>query len=523
MGIYFNPSNDGFAEALRSEIYVDKTQLIAYLNGVIHTQQKYVCVSRPRRFGKTMTASMLAAFYSLGSESDVMFGDLEISKDPRYGEKQNSYNVIFINMQDFLSESINVDNMIDLIISDVSGEITNAYPELTGLRFIKLLNEVYKISGIPFIFIIDEWDCIFRIFQNDDVAQAKYLDFLRLVLKDKSYIGLAYMTGILPIKKHGVHSALNMFNEFSMVEPRQMAKYTGFTKDEVTVLCNKYHMDYDEIASWYDGYKLIGDEAVYNPISVISAMLNRKCSDYWNQTETYEALKIYIELNYEGLKDSIIRLLAGGRIAIDTTGFTNDMVTFSTADDILTLLVHLGYLGYDSYSGEVFIPNKEISSEFVTAVRGAGWNEVVYAIKQSYELLQATWRGDSETVSVFIEAAHFGTSIFTYNNENALSYTISLAYFSAKEYYTIVREMPAGKGYADIVFIPKPNHPDKPAMVVELKWDQSAAEAIKQIEDRKYVNALNNYNGEILLVGISYDKETKKHDCKIKSITSGCL
>ena len=376
MGIHFNPSNDGFAEALRSEIYIDKSNLLAYLNGVIQTQQKYVCVSRPRRFGKTMAASMLTAYYSLGCDSADMFNKLNITCDSSFNKNINTYNVIFVNMQDFLSETKDIDNMIDLLISDVTEEIIKEYVEFKGLRFVKLLNEVYESSGIPFVFIIDEWDCVFRIYREDANAQEKYLDFLRLIFKDKPYIGLAYMTGILPIKKYGVHSALNMFSEFSMIEPRQMAPYTGFTQVEVAGLCAEYHMDYDEIAAWYDGYRLYDETAVYNPNSVISAILSRQCSNYWSQTETYEALKIYIDLNYEGLKDSIIQLLAGGRIIIETSGFTNDMVTFTTSDDILTLLVHLGYLGYDSYSKEVFIPNKEISSEFVTAVRRLGWNNV---------------------------------------------------------------------------------------------------------------------------------------------------
>jgi hypothetical protein len=530
MGIYLNPSNDRFAEALRSEIYIDKTGQIADINKVIQTQQKYICVSRPRRFGKTMAASMLAAYYSRGSDSAAMFGNLQISGDPGYKKHLNSYNVLFINMQDFLSEAPGVDDMLDLLASDISGELAAAYPhisgelaaaypQLYGMRFSRILNEIYDKCKIPFVFIIDEWDCIFRVYQNDNAAQRKYLDFLRLILKDKPYVGLAYMTGILPIKKYGIHSALNMFNEFSMIEPRQMSRYTGFTQGEILFLCDKYRMGYEEIASWYDGYRFSGEPAVYNPSSVISAVLSRRCSNYWNQTESYEALKIYIELNYDGLKDSIIRLLAGGKIIVETGGFTNDMVTFSTSDDILTLLIHLGYLGYDSDTGEAFIPNKEITSEFVAAIRGTGWNDIIKTLKSSYDLLQATWRGDSDAVADYVAAAHLDTSILSYNDENALSYTVSLAYYSAREFYAFIREMPAGKGFADIVLMPKIYHIDKPAMILELKWDHSASGAIKQIEDQKYVGALKNFKGKILLVGINYDKKTKKHDCVITELT----
>ena len=517
MGIYFNPMNDRFAKALRSEIYVDKTGLISYLNSVIQTQQEYVCISRPRRFGKSMAASMLAAYYSRGCSSGEMFRDLKIAEDHFFNKHLNAYNVIFINVQDFLSEASDIDDMIVLMQSDISEELIGEYPQLSGRRFIKLLNDIYNISGIPFIFIIDEWDCIFRVYQKDKTAQIKYLDFLRLILKDKAYVGLAYMTGILPIKKYGTHSALNMFNEFSMIEPYQMAQYTGFTEDEVQSLCKRYPLEYTELAAWYDGYRFNGTPAVYNPNSIISALLNKSYNNYWNQTETYEALKIYIELNFDGLNDAILQLLAGGRLVIDISGFTNDMVTFSSSDDVLTLLIHLGYLGYDAKTREVFIPNKEITSEFVTAIRGMGWNEIIKTVNSSNDLLHATWRGDNEAVAGFIEAAHLNTSILTYNNENALSYTVSLAYFSAREFYSIVREMPAGKGFADLVFIPRVNHKDKPAMVVELKWDQSASSAIRQIEEKQYVDALKDYSGNILLIGINYDKETKKHDCVIRN------
>jgi hypothetical protein len=306
MGVYFNPANDRFAEALRSEIYVDKTELIAYANSVIKTQQKYICVSRPRRFGKTMAASMLAAYYSRGCDSAEMFGRLAISGDSSFSEHINAYNAIFLNMQDFLSEASDVGAMLELLTSDISEELVSAYPQFSGLRLVKLLNEIYMENGIPFIFIIDEWDCVFRIYQSDSAAQEKYLDFLRLILKDKPYVGLAYITGILPIKKYGVHSALNMFDEFSMTQPRQMAHYIGFTKDEVSILCEKYIVDYEDISSWYDGYHFDGVSAIFNPNSVISAILSRECGNYWNQTETYEELKFYIEYNFKGLKDSII-------------------------------------------------------------------------------------------------------------------------------------------------------------------------------------------------------------------------
>jgi hypothetical protein len=364
--------------------------------------------------------------------------------------------------------------------------------------------------------IIDEWDCIFRENKKDTTAQNLYLDFLRNFLKDKSYVGLAYMTGILPIKKYGTHSALNMFDEFSMTNPRELAEFVGFTESEVKQLCIQYNMDFEETKRWYDGYQFENIEHIYSPRSVVASMTSHCFDSYWNQTETFEALKDYIVLNYDGLKDIIIELLAGKRRKIDTSFFSNDMTTFKGVDDVLTLLIHLGYLGYDFSNKEVFIPNSEVASEFVTSIKDADWNEVVKALQNSEELLQATWNQDTTAVAEGLEQAHFETSILKYNDENSLACVISLAYYSARTYYTQVRELPTGKGFADLVFLPRKNHLDKPAIVVELKWDKSAKGAIAQIKEKNYCKALEDYQGNLLLVGVNYDVKTKKHECEIE-------
>jgi len=519
MSYCFNPNNELFATTLNSIIYIDKSMQLAFLNSVIQTQQKYICVCRPRRFGKSITASMLAAYYSIGCDSSGMFNGLKISEDPEYAKHLNQYNLIYLNMQDFLSETNNVDGMIDLVTNDICSEIEEHYPQYTEQRLIKLFREIHKSSGKPFVFIIDEWDCVFRVLQSDKTGQKKYLDFLRLILKDKEYVALAYITGILPIRKFGIHSELNMFNEFTMTGPRQMAPYVGFTQEEVEVLCKNNNMVYEEMSAWYDGYHYTDSASVYNPNSVVMAILSSCYNNYWNMSESYEALKVYIEMNFYGLKDSIIQLLAGDKVKISVTGYSNDMVTFSSSDDIMTLLIHLGYLGYDTNTSEVFIPNKEITDEFITAVRGAGWNEVYDALKISNELLQATWSGDAKVVAGLFDSAHMDTSIFSYNSENALSYVVSLAYYSAREFYTVTREMPAGYGYADLVFLPRGNHIDKPAMIIELKWGQSATGSINQIIGKKYVRALSGYKGNLLLVGINYSKKTKCHECVIKTVS----
>ncbi|MCI5510223.1 MAG: ATP-binding protein [Eubacterium sp.] len=522
MGIYLNPKKSAFQKGLNSQIYVDKSELIAYTNKVLESEQQYVCVSRPRRFGKSMAANMLAAYYGRGADSKEEFKKLKIGKDDSFSVHLNQYNVIFLNMQDFLSENHDVGSMRHSIEKNILWDLLEAYPDIRyydSENLIRTLSDIYNAVDIPFIFIIDEWDCIFREKKEDKEEQKIYLDFLRNLLKDKQYVALAYMTGILPIKKYGTHSALNMFDEFSMTNPKQLAEFVGFTESEVKELCCQYGMDFEETKRWYDGYRFENLEHVYSPRSVVSAMLSRSFDSYWNQTETFEALRDYIALNYAGLKDTVIELLAGSSKKINTSKFTNDMTTFKSADDVLTLLIHLGYLGYDYTAQEVFIPNSEVASEFYNAVEDTGWETVVRALQQSDRLLKNAWNKNAEAVAKGIEEAHFETSILKYNDENSLACVISLAFYSARAYYTEIRELPSGQGFADIVYLPRKKHQDKPAMIVELKWDKSAEGAIEQIKTKKYVKALEEYKGNLLLIGVNYSKDRKEHQCIIEEIS----
>ena len=324
------------------------------------------------------------------------------------------------------------------------------------------------------------------------------------------------MTGILPIKKYGTHSALNMFDEFSMLDPGPLAAYVGFTEMEVRKLCETYQMDMAEVKSWYDGYSFEQEPSVYSPRSVVNCMRFRKIGNYWNQTETFEALQMYIDMNFDGLRDDVLSMLAGERVPVNTGSFTNDMTTFRTEDDVLTLLIHLGYLGYDTENRCVFIPNSEVRAEYVNAITVSDWGEVSKALKNSADTLNAIWQKYPEKVAKGIQEAHFETSHIQYNDENALSYTISLALYAARNFYTVQRELSGGKGFADLVFLPRKRFPDKPALVVELKWDKSATGAIQQIKEKEYCRSLEEYRGNILLVGINYDKKTREHECEIE-------
>ena len=519
MGIYLNPGNNKFKRAVNSDIYVDKTGLIKYTNSIVDTLQSCVCVSRPRRFGKSMAADMLTAYYSKGCDSRELFSGLEIAKDESFEEHLNKYDTIFLNMQEFLSRSSNVKALLERVEGKVIRELKKQYPDVELYDendLAETMQDIFAESECPFIVIIDEWDCIFREFKHDKAAQEIYLDFLRDLLKDKEYIYLAYMTGILPIKKYGTHSALNMFDEFSMIDPGPLAEYVGFTEKEVEALCQKYQMDINEIKNWYDGYSFEEVESVYSPKSVVSCMRLGKLGNYWNQTETFEALQIYIDMNFEGLRDDILSMIAGETVPVNTRSFTNDMTTFRTEDDVLTLLIHLGYLGYRYADKTVFIPNEEIRSEYVSAIAVSDWGEVSKALKNSADTLQAIWQGREEQVAEGIRQAHFETSHLQYNDENALSYTISLALYAARNFYTVHRELSGGKGFADIVYVPRKRFLDKPALVVELKWDKNAEGAIQQIKEKEYCRSLEEYKGNLLLVGINYDKKTQVHTCKIE-------
>lgn len=514
MGVYLNPNNTAFRESTDKEIYVDKSLLIKKVWKDAKRVNKYICISRPRRFGKSTDANMLTAYFSKGCDSHVLFDNLKISKWDGYEEYLNKHNVIHINMQDFLSHTHDVDKMIHELNRRLIRDLRREYPDCCDEPDLSsVLEEICAYENQTFIFIIDEWDCIFREYKEDKESQKKYLDYLRLLLKDKSYVELAYMTGILPIKKYGTHSALNMFDEISMLDAKGYSEFMGFTETEVEALCTKYGADYTMMKEWYDGYQMHDGISTYSPRSVTASISNHDFSNYWSQTETYEALKIYIDLNYDGLKDTIIKLLAGEKEKVNVRTFQNSMDSFTTKDDVLTLLIHLGYLGYMNETKEVYIPNNEVKDTFIDSVETSNWNYITKVFQNSYDLLEATWKMQAEKVAGYIENSHYETSILQYNDENALAYTVNLAYITAKEYYTIVRELPAGKGFADIVFIPKK---DKPAMVVELKYDKDADTGIHQIKEKKYYLGLEKYLDNLLLVSISYDKDTKHHTCAIE-------
>ena len=303
-----------------------------------------------------------------------------------------------------------------------------------------------------------------------------------------------------------------------MVEPRRMSTYFGFTKEEVKALATKHSMDFSELEKWYDGYQIGDEPSMFNPNSVMLAVDIGRCRSFWASTGAFSGVTDYIQMNFEGLKDDIIKMLAGDRCPVDPTGFSNDMSIITCKDDVFTVLIHLGYLSYDWKESECYIPNREVAGEMVNAVKSANWKPVVNSIQQSKQLLRATLDCEEGTVAAFIDAAHDeNTSILSYNNENSLACVLSIAYFFARYDYIIHREFASGKGFADLVMIPRKNV-TTPAIVVELKYNKDVTAAIDQIKQKNYPAIVAQFTGELLLVGINYDKKTKTHSCSIEKI-----
>ena len=528
MGSYLNPGCKGFEESLNSAIYVDKTGLIEKVNAVVDTRQKYICVSRPRRFGKSMATDMLAAYYDQSVDTARLFDTLQIAKAETYQKYRNQYDVLKVNMQEFLSMTHSMDEMLAVFQKRMIADLKRGYPDYVmdgedSLVF--AMKDVYAHTKCPFIILIDEWDCLFREYKQDKEAQKKYLDFLRVWMKDQEYVALAYMTGILPIKKLKTQSALNNFTQFTMLNAGPLTPYIGFNEDEVIDLCEKYEIDFAEVRRWYDGYRL-GDYHVYNPNALVNLTIMRTFQSYWSQTGTYLSILPLINMDFDGLRTSIIEMLSGSSVEVNVNEFQNDMVSFADKDDVLTLLIHLGYLAYDQRTQRAYIPNEEIRQEFRAATKRNKWNELIEFQQESEKLLEATWEMDAETVAEQIEKIHAEyTSVIQYNNENSLSSVLSIAYLSAiKYYFKPIRELSTGRGFADFVLIPKPLYRDYyPALLVELKWNKDAETVLNQIKERKYPESLQQYTGDILLVGINYDKKEKVHQCVIEKWFPLCI
>ena len=518
MGTYVNPGTERLKRSMTNKHYVDKSMILSVLNEKINTDDNLICVSRPRRFGKTMAANMIAAYYSKGCDSHEVFSDLKISKDPSFEDNINKYTVIKLDINDVVTNKgkLSVSEYID---EKVISELRKEYPSVTlkdGVSLSTAIMEIYSSTGDQFVFIIDEYDVIIRD-QEYSSEISGYLSFLVSLFKNSTVspaIALAYLTGIMPIIREKVQSKLNNFKEYTMISPKGMAPFMGFTEEEVQSLAQKSGVSFDDLKRWYDGYNLKGLE-IYSPKSVINAIEEGVCDDYWSQTSSYEALKDNILMDFNGIKSDVIRMVSGESISVNVSKFTNSRV-LNSKDDVFTALIHLGYLGYRYSEQTCFIPNYELMKEWINVLEDTpDYEGVAELIRESKRLLEATWKGDEEIVAEAVARAHAeACSIQKYNNEGSFQSALHLAYYYAKSCYTIVNELPGGKGFADVAFIPY--KPDVPAIIIELKKDDTTSAAISQIRERKYPEALEKYRDNLLLVAITYDSRTKEHRARIE-------
>lgn len=522
MGAFINPGYEVFEMSRNFECFVDKSLLLCELNKLVNGMKRFVCVSRPRRFGKTIMAQMISTYYSRGCDSRSVFEGLEFGKTENFDQYLNKFNIVKIDCNNFSSyvNKTGEKSFVNQIQQVVMREFPEEFPEINFSdcnQISECIRKVYKETGEKFVIIMDEYDLEVRMSQPENLHQ-EYLDFLVSLFKNDNLgpaIALAYITGILPIVKDKFQSKLNNFRQKTMLDTIGFEKSFGFTEDEVKSLCDRFNIDYQECKRWYQGYEIEG-VSIFNPEAIVEVIDSKKFKNHWSATGSYESVRTYIEMNHDGTKDSIVKMLSGEKIDIDVNPYDNTLDHFESKDDVFTYLIHLGYLAYDQNNKSCFIPNREVRDEWVTAIRrNANYANVMRFVNESENLLQATINGDENAVSTSIKASHeLVCNNLNFNNEGSYQSAIIMAYFYANCKYTIIKEMTTGKGYADVVFIPYV--PNLPAIIVELKVNKSTETAITQIRDKEYSQSLSQYQGNLLFVGINYDETTKEHECKIE-------
>ena len=534
MGVYINPGNSGFARINDSD-YVDKTMLIDLVNQTVGRKNSLTCISRPRRFGKSYAAKMLTAYYDCSCDSHNLFDDKKIAETKDYEKHLNQYNVINLDITSFISPAqrdgiryCDIPKQIAGAILEELISLDRELPEEQGLE--NCLIRYVEKTGKPFVFILDEWDALIREARNDEEAQKRFLYLLRGWFKNENFtpkvVAAAYMTGILPIKKDGSQSAISDFEEHTMIDPWPYGEFVGFTENEVRTICEKKNVSFETMKQWYDGYDFETVGAVYNPNSVMKAAWRGRFASYWAETSAAEGLLDYISRDYNGLTKTIAELVGGVDVKVNTTGFANDLTTFRGKDDVLTLMIHLGYLAYDAVKKTVSIPNEEIKQEFQRSIHEVKHAATLKRLEESEKLFADTIQGNEEAVAAQIEKVHTEETVaLHYNKEDSLRSVIKLAYYTYRDHYLQFEELPAGNGFADVIYLPLPDS-DWPALVIELKWNKTAEGAIDQILRKKYPEALQGLDRPILLVGITYDKDAaageKKHTCKIRRYQNMC-
>ena len=548
MGRHVNPGNEQLVKILKTA-YVDKTGIIALFDDTLETAESLVMVSRPRRFGKSYAAHTLVAFYSCGCDSRALFSGREVSKTKGWDAHLNQYNVMWLDMTETAegaeatkaTGATDVTSGLRALQEMLLGELREVVPTAganhtgPGSPLKSALWDVVKATGREFVFVIDEWDAPYRLAQGNVAAQNAYAEWLRSLFKDATFtpyvVAGAFMTGILPIKKYNHQSALSDFDEYTMIDPAKYAPYVGFTKAEVMRLCNEYGLDFLDAQQWYDGYHLHfredrGPDAsprfvwqeldAHAPYSLMRACRRGKVGSYWPSTEAFESLRTYVDMDFDGLQQHIVRAIGGEALRVDTGGFQNDLVSMRNKDDVLTLLCHLGYLAYDAQTDRMVVPNEEVRLELRRAVEGSSHKEVARIVRESIQLVYDVLAMDEKAVAAGIQRAHDAACApLFYNEEQSLRAVVRAALIAAADDWARVEELPSGHGYADIVYVPK-HGSSRPGLVVELKWDKPVKSAIDQIRKGGYADFLRDLGARVLLVGVTYDAKTKEHVCRIE-------
>ncbi len=540
MGLYIDQGNSNFRETLNSRFgFVDKSGLLSHLNRMLCTDQKFVCVTRPRRFGKSLAAQMLCAYYDRSCDSHELFEHLEIAKDETFETHLNKYPVISFDVQEARSRVKNGIDFVPMLQEKIGAELRKCWPSETAgsVTIQEMMDHINEKTGTQFVVCLDEWHSIYRMDEDNEKAQETWIEFLRALFKGpaaKRYIALAYMTGVLPIRNYASESPLNNFYEYNVFDTLPFESYYGFTLEEVKSLCHRFDMDFDEMKRWYDGYRfdvnpLIDGKrvkrsvSISNPNSVVQAILGGCFQCYWNNTGALKPVENYIKLNVDGVKDAIVRMIAGESCRFRQVFFNKAFNSKTSYDSIMTMLTHLGYINYNSQTGMGHIPNEEIREAMYQAAESNHWDGVLRSIEASEKFIDHLIHGDEVGVAAILDKIHCElASILTFNDENTLACVVMYACYTARRDFFVFRELPSGVGFVDIALIPLPSR-GLPAVLVELKWDKTADTAIKQIYNRKYTSAFDDYQGEIVLVGVNYNKESKDkmHECKIERVVKG--
>lgn len=504
-----------FQKARENKIYADKSLLIEKVSQQMDSGNGYLCITRPRRFGKSVNANMLGAYFTKGFDTEELFRNLRIAKTKNYRKHLNKHHVFFIDFSRMPDMCNNYEDYILDILSGIREDLKEAYPHLRGKTYTRI-SKMFEDSGDSFIFILDEWDSVFYKSFMTKEDKSRYLEFLRNLLKDQPYVDLAYMTGVLPIAKYSSGSELNMFREYNFMNDSVYEEYFGLSEEEVKELSRECgSVRFEELKNWYDGYYYSDGSSLFNPRSVNCALTDGICRNYWTETGPMNEIADCVEQNVDEVREDIVKMVAGIPVEIDLLGYSAEEQKLDTRNEILSAMVVYGFLSY--HDGFLRIPNYELMEKFQRVLSRDSMGEVKHIVERSKEMLLATLACQEEKVAAILEEVHDREIPFLqYNDENSLSTVITLCYLYARKDYTIEREAKSGKGYCDYLFLPK--KPGKPAIILELKMYGSCEKAIGQIKEKNYTDRAMGCR-EVLLVGINYNRN-KHHECKIEKMST---